>query len=472
MQMNLLKYVGENRRHLPSILWVLRFLNLVAVVVIIYFGIEITEKAAADTNINSIIWFIWWPFIAFQVIFAARLWCTMCHLRLIADTFDRFGLRLKVPQWVIKYGTTIPVFAIMAIFVLHATVASYEVNHFAHLTAIYLIVLAVYAASVGLLFERHTFCKYFCPLIGVLGNYTRVSPTELRSADGEICRQCRDKECIKNCQNKLYMGTMDDQQQENCLLCMRCVKHCSKNNIRFSFRPFLKGLWNSPKRTISGTLAVSVMLGILIGEVGEEWEVVDKFILTVPAFLGDLTGFERILSISAEQGFLIWESIWLFIIQPLIILGICGAAAWVFAGKRSAVEYIKIYALGFIPLILSLHISKLFINFNKGLPYLPYIASDPSGVATAHAIASGTLAKPPSAFFVSGSLEGWLLVAFVAVFGLIGSLYVTWKISKTNFVDNPGDGLKSAIPFFLMIIFVGIIFMLTIYNWRIVAAGG
>lgn len=464
--MNLLTILGGNKKYIPTLLRLFQLGNLVMVLILIYIGWGMMSEDLRYTNMTSfLIWVVWWPMIIFLALFAGRAWCTVCHQKLIADSLDRFGLQWKVPKWITKHGVTIVLTMILGVFVLHTTVSGYAVNHFAYMSAIYLIIVVAYPIVISLLFERHAYCKNFCPLIGFLGNYTRCSPTELRSADLEKCRACKDKECVKHCQNRLYMGTMDAQQQEGCLLCMQCVKYCPNDNITFRLRAFFKGLWDSPKRSTAGTLAVMLLLGIIIGEVGEEWKLVDDAILIVPNFLAGLTGFETIFD-TATGGYLIWESLWLFIALPVLIIGIMGAAAKLLARKESAWNYIKIYALAFIPLILSLHITKQFYKLNGNIGYLPQVITDPFGTATAEAIKTGALQKPGE-LFLSSSMEGWLLMLFIAVFGLGGSLYSAWKISKINFEDDAKQGILSASPFMLGMALFGIVFILTVYNWMI-----
>ncbi len=466
--MDLLKYLGGNKKHIPTVLVILQIFNLSVVFAMIYFGWNMLSEDLRYTNFASFFAFVvWWPMIIFFVLFAGRLWCAMCHLKVIANFFDRFGLQIKVPKWLTKYGTTITLIMPLGVFLLHSNVASYGVNHFAYMTAIYLIILIAYAVAVALIFERNAFCKSFCPLVAFLGPYTRCSPTELRSDDPQKCRECKAKECIKHCRNKLYIGTMDSQQQEGCLLCMECVKHCPNDNITFRLRRFFKGIWDSPKRSAAGTLAVIVLLGIVIGEVGEEWVVVDEAILFVPGIISGLTGFETIFD-AETGGYLLWESLWMFGIQPAIIIGICGILAMLLARKESAWNYIKIYALGFVPMLLSLHIAKHFHTVQSKISYIPHVITDPFGTGTAEAIKTGVLTKPGA--FLPCSIEGYLLMLFIALFGIGGALYATWKISKMNFEDDPKQGLLSAIPFLLMIAFLGIVFVLTIYNWIVIVA--
>jgi ferredoxin-like protein FixX len=463
---DLLAPLGRGKRRLPAILFSARVLNMLVMLALIAVGLGVSSSGAAMTNVTSLlVWNVWWPFLVIAVFFAARLWCSICHLRLTADIFDRFGLQLKVPRLLKKYGSTVPVAAVLGIFIVHSAVVSYSVEDIPLFTAIFLIALMVYAAAVGLLFEKHSFCKYFCPLVGVLGNYTRVSPTELRSADQAQCKRCRDKACVKNCQNRLYMGTMDDEQQESCLLCMRCVKHCPHDNIRFSLRPYLRGLWQSPKRTVAGTLAVVVMLGIVSGEVGENWSLVDSELLFVPGQLTRVFGFEQILATASGQGFLIWETFWVYIVQPALILAACGVLAWLLVRRHKPLEHVQIYALGFIPLILSLHAAKLITAFNDAAGYLPRALTDPRGLAGAEALAAGAAA--PSALIAGAGVWGWAMIAFVAGFGLLGGLYVILRIARVSFADAPGDGVRSAMPFVVALVALSTIAVLTLYTWLI-----
>jgi len=465
--MDLLKYLGRNKKHISSILWVLRFVNLVIVFALIYFAWGVINEEQAWTNISSwLVWTIWWPFIAFQVILGARLWCGICHMKLIADAADRFGLHLKVPEKIKKFGPTMGI-AMFAIFLLHASIVFYDVEKFPHLLAIYLIILMTYTLLIALIFERHAFCRYFCPLAGILSNYTRCSPTELRPANPEKCKECTAKACVKNCPHNLYIGTMDSYWQEACLLCMKCVKHCPYDNIVFRTRKFFKGIFDSSKRTSAGTVAVIVILGLLIGEYGEmTWSTLDNFNLVIPNTIASFTGIKSIFNIDIgvkgyDNGFHLWESIWVFLIQPSIIIGLCGLAARTLIKRKKGIwSIIKIYAIGFLPLILITHIAMQFSMANEHLFYLPYILGDLRGETTASGIASGTIPQPPS--LVPISIEMMFYMSYILL-GIFASLYVLWKISKINFEDEPEEGKKSVIPFMVMVVVLGIVFLSAVY---------
>ena len=57
-------------------------------------------------------------------------------------------------------------------------------------TAIFLIVILYLAAAMTVLFERRAFCRYLCPLAGVLGAYSSMSIFEIRG-NKKVCQtQC------------------------------------------------------------------------------------------------------------------------------------------------------------------------------------------------------------------------------------------------------------------------------------------
>ena len=127
--MDLLNILRVKKKHLPTIWRLLQIINLIAVIALIYIAWGVLSEDARYTNLTSfLIWILWWPMIIFMVLFAGRMWCTMCHQKLIANSLDRFGLHLKVPKWITKHGVTIVLIMVFAVFILHKSVAGYGVN--------------------------------------------------------------------------------------------------------------------------------------------------------------------------------------------------------------------------------------------------------------------------------------------------------------------------------------------------------
>ena len=69
---------------------------------------------------------------------------------------------------------------------------------------------------------------------------------------------------------------------------------------------------------------------------------------------------------------------------------------------------------------------------------------------------------------LSGPVEGWVLLVFVGLFGVAGSLYALWRISHVVFPDQSRPAMLSAAPFFMLIVYLGVVFEWTLYHWLII----
>lgn len=99
------------------------------------------------------------------------------------------------------------------------------------------IVMGYLAAALTLngLFHGAPFCKYVCPIGQFNFIQSLVSPTEIKSLDGDRCRRCATKECIRGssdgpgCELNLYLPRKSTNM--DCTLCMDCVDACPHDNI-------------------------------------------------------------------------------------------------------------------------------------------------------------------------------------------------------------------------------------------------
>lgn len=456
LKIGIVKLVVKNKLF-PT---VFRISSLIATFIMIYIGWGLMDDRLRFTNLTSfLIWIVWWPGIIIMAIFTGRGWCTFCHQKFISDTISGYGLKWKVPEYITRYGSTATIIAVFGVLILHSSVAGYEVSHIAGLSALYLLILLVYVTVISILFEHGAFCKSFCPLVGFLGIYSRCSPIEIGSDDPEKCKSCKDKECRKNCSNDLLIPEMDSQMQEGCLLCLDCVKNCPHDNVSIHLRSFFKGLWDSSKRTTAEALAVIFLLGIVIAEVGEEFKPFDEVMIYVPGLLAQASGFETIFN-APSGGILIWEVLWILIIVPFVFIGLSGIIGKLLSKKHdfSGITWniIKAYSLGFVPLILGLHATKMIYSFESRIGYLPYTL----GNLASNAILSIPVMKP----LLPDLIMGYILMAFFTLFGVGGSLYSTWKISQ-YYRASKND--KNAIPFGITILIIGSVFIFVIYHWLI-----
>ena len=440
---------------------VFRISNLISTFIMIYIGWGLMDDRLRYTNLTSfLVWTIWWPGLIIATIFTGRGWCTICHQKLISDVLSKHGLNWKVPDYITRYGSTATILSVFGVLFLHSTVAGYGVSHIAGLSALYLLILLVYVMVISLLFEHGAFCKSFCPLVGFLGIYSAMFSNRIRPRMiKKNARLVRTKSAEKIVRTDLLIPEMDSQMQEGCLLCLECVKHCPHDNVSISLRRFFKGLWDSPKRTTAEALAVIFLLGIVIAEVGEEYKPFDEVMIYVPGLLAQASGFETIFNASSG-GVLIWEIIWILILVPLVFLGLSGIISKLLSKKHdfSGITWniIKTYSLGFVPMILGLHATKMIYSFESKIGYLPYTI----GNLASNAILSIPTLKP----LIPDLIAGYVLMAFFTLFGVGGSLYSTWKISQYY---KTSKNNKNAIPFVVTILIIGTVFIIVIYHWLI-----
>lgn len=442
----------------------LRWLNLMVLLGLIYFAWGATEESLRYTNLSSwVVWVIWWPFVVGATFLAGRLWCTMCHLRLISDWFSAIGFKLTPPKWFERHGSSVTLAMVLGLIILHSSVVSYGVNHIPHYTALYLAILMAYAITVSLVFKKGTFCKLFCPLVSFFGPYSQLSPTELRSNNLGTCLKCgsnqKKKMCLRSCTNDMMMQMR--LSNENCLLCFQCVKHCPNKNIRFSLRGYLTDLWQNTNRSWASILAGAIILGIIFQELGEEWKGFEALTLAVPAWLSGIGIPDTILG-----GYIWLETLWVNLIMPMALLGAAGFIAWALTRRGSILNYVKLYGVALLPLVFSAHLSKLIKKFNDKLGYAAHVFSDPFGRETAEAINAGTIAKP-GPFFVSTNTMGWVLLAVVAC-GIFASIYASIRIARRAYPQAAGTATITSTPFIALYLACGLGFLMTIWHWLIV----
>ena len=128
-----------------------------------------------DGGVNlatKLTWTIWWAGIIFTFVLLGRVWCLACPFGALNEWMSRLTAplrRLPGPLRNLWWAT--------AMFVL-LTWADEQLGvvRSPRVTAWIVLFFAAVAVGVGLFYERRSFCRYLCPIGGLIGIYSMTAP--------------------------------------------------------------------------------------------------------------------------------------------------------------------------------------------------------------------------------------------------------------------------------------------------------
>ena len=211
-------------------------------------------------------WGYWEPFVVIGSFFFARSWCSTCPLGPSGYFIGKsFGLAKKVPSAIRKYGIYVMAAGIVAIFWAESV---FNMPSSPRATATLVLMVALFALTIGYVFERRTWCRYLCPLGGMVGFLSSCSAVELRS-NYNICNtSCLKHDChVGNEKGEgcpVFEGPFSLHSNQNCVLCGNCVKVCPNNSPVFNLRIPGQELWASLKVETSAVIIGSALIGTQI----------------------------------------------------------------------------------------------------------------------------------------------------------------------------------------------------------------
>ena len=247
----------------PAFQLSLQIPSLLLMGVVIVLGLHDVQQGGVNLA-TKLTWTIWWAGVIFTFFLLGRVWCLACPFGALNEWMSRLTAPVRrLPRSFrnIWWATAMFVLLTWADELL-GVVRSPRV------TAWIAIFFAVFAAAVGLFFERRSFCRYLCPIGGVIGLYSMTAPLELRVKDPGTCRTHRDKECYRGgdasrgCPMLEFPQSMD--RNNYCTLCAECAKGCSRDNVALRFRPFGKDLWTTGRRALDESYLALILVGLTL----------------------------------------------------------------------------------------------------------------------------------------------------------------------------------------------------------------
>jgi len=405
---------------------VVNLLFFIFLLVVIYFGLSSESDLRFHGGIpfaTTMIWDIWHPLLAFTLIVVGRLWCFACPIGAIGDwTQSVFSLKRKYPE---KYRN-LWIAVILFLFIFAAERHLFMFTRNPPNTAYLLLFFTALAVIMGAIYEKRSFCRYICPIGLVLGVFSMLSAIELRCKSRKTCQDHDLKECVigteagKACPVGESPQTMERNNQ--CILCMECVKSCSKENIRLSPRLPGADIIHSNKKHLDEAYLIHGIIVIFLFVMGMERLQFRNIIINFVKFtlpINSITFLD-----------LYWRNMWAVIIFLLITLGAAGlmylSTKGALSGKNTKQKFIEL-SYAFIPLSLSVYLAENTFRLLKGLFY----------IAASIGSFFGKIWEFSPDFDTINHLQMLLLIA-----GFVFTLWAGYLISKR--ATNMEDELQSS----------------------------
>ncbi len=210
-----------------------------------------------------IAWGMWWPSVVLSWFLLGRFWCGICPFPGIGRILQSGGYSfdLRIPRFLHRYGIYLAGFLFALILWAEETMGLKE----SPIGTAYLM-LAILAGALicSIIFPGQAWCRYLCPMGRIIGVGSVMSFTELR-ADYHKCRTCTTFACRKGTEDTdgcpVYLGAVGVHNNQECLVCGKCISLCDKDSPVFNLRSPYVELIKHKGRSITCTYIIPLLMG-------------------------------------------------------------------------------------------------------------------------------------------------------------------------------------------------------------------
>jgi polyferredoxin len=331
---------------------------LVLAGIVVFLGFHDVQNGGVNLA-TKLTWTIWWAGVIFTFFLVGRVWCLACPFGALNEWASRLAgpvRRLPRPFRNLWWATAMFV-------VLSWADEQLGVVRSPAVTASLVLFFAALAVGIGLFFERRSFCRYLCPIGGVIGLYSMTAPIELRTGEAATCRGHADKRCyrggpdVRGCPMFEFPQSMD--RNTYCTFCAECVRACSCDNLVLRLRAFGQDLWASSRRLFDEAYLAVALVGLTLLVTAQmltawpEW---------ISALAGRLQGGVVGGALDPATAVTLVESAVLLggtlVVAPALLLGAAAVAEQLSGAPRLGVRRsFVIFGYVLIPVALAMHLA-------------------------------------------------------------------------------------------------------------------
>ncbi len=232
--------------------------------VVIADGLFGTQVAAM--NLAGVLpWIHWRGFLILTLLAAGNVSCMACPF-LVPRTLARRWLPARL-RWPRRLRGKWPAVILLVLF--FWSYEAFSLWDSPRWTA--WIAVGYFAAAFAIdgLFRGASFCKHLCPIGQFNFVQSLVSPLEVKVRDGDVCRSCRTKDCIRGTESGLHgceLGLYLPRKAGNldCTFCLDCIHACPHENIGILAVVPGRDLWSEANHSGVGRLKDRPDLAALI----------------------------------------------------------------------------------------------------------------------------------------------------------------------------------------------------------------
>lgn len=216
-------------------------------------------------NVGKLLtWSIWWPAMFISFFFIGRLWCSICPYATYSHLAKLIVNKERNFPWK-KYDYLFMTLGFL--FIIWVEEVS-DMRHSSFKVGLLQLSIVSLAVTMGVIYKRDSWCRYICPLGGLISTCSMASIVELRSNPDVCLNHCTTHDCYKGTKDNpgcpMFQHLMYVDNNQTCKICLNCVRSCTHNNISLNIRPLATEIYNSNQLNKGLFLFVISLMGIII----------------------------------------------------------------------------------------------------------------------------------------------------------------------------------------------------------------